>query len=58
MHIILIISIILQVCDDLWIANLVWQEKCAAIAANTANIDGLGDKFKPELSAAWLAYIH
>ncbi len=53
-HIILIISIILQVHVDLRIADHVWQEMRAAIAAS---IDGLGDKFKPELRAAWLAYI-
>ncbi len=53
-HIILIISIISQVRVDLRIADHVWQEKGAAIAAS---IDGLGDKFKPELRAAWLAYI-
>ena len=52
--IILIISIMLQVCIDLGIANHVWQEKRAAIAAT---IDLLGDKFKPELRAGWLAYI-
>ncbi len=39
---------------DLGIANHVWQEKQAAIAAS---INGLGDKFKLELRAAWLAYI-
>jgi hypothetical protein len=47
----------LQVRIDLGIANHVWQEKRAVIAAR---IDGLGDKFKPELRAAcqaWLAYI-
>jgi hypothetical protein len=53
MHIILIISIILQVCVDLGIANHVWQEKRSAIASS---INGSGDKFKPELCAAWLAY--
>jgi hypothetical protein len=52
--IILIISIILQVRVELGIADHVWQEKRAAIAAT---IDGLGDKFKPELRAAWLEYI-
>ena len=26
-------------------------------AAIAASMDGLGDKFKPELRAAWLAYI-
>ncbi len=36
------------------IANHVWQEKCAAIAAT---VDALGDKFKPELRAEWLAQI-
>ena len=44
----------LQVCINLGIANHVWQEKRAAIAAT---IDLLGDKFKPELRAGWLAYI-
>jgi hypothetical protein len=44
----------LQVCVDLRFADHVWQEKRAAIAVS---IDGLGDKFKPELRAAWLAYI-
>jgi hypothetical protein len=44
----------LQVRVELGIANHVWPEKRAAIAAS---IDGLGDKFKPELRAAWLAYI-
>jgi hypothetical protein len=53
-HIILLISIILQVHVDLRVANHVWQEKGAATAAS---IDGLGDKFKPELRAAWMAYI-
>ncbi len=54
MHIILIISFISQVQVDLGIANHVWQEKSAAIATG---INGLGDKFKPKLRAAWLAYI-
>ncbi len=53
-HIILIISIISQVCVDLGIADHVWQERCAA---NAASINALGDKFKPELRVAWLAYI-
>ncbi len=53
-HIILIISIISQVRVDLRIADHVWQEKRTAIAAS---IDGLGDKFKPELGEVWLAYI-
>ncbi len=53
-HIILIKSIIFQVRVDVGIADHDWQEKRAAIAAS---IDGLGDKFKPELRAAWLAYI-
>jgi hypothetical protein len=44
----------LQVRVDLGIPDHVWQEKRATIAAT---IDGLGDKFKPELHAAWLAYI-
>ncbi len=33
----------------------VWQERRAA---NAASIDAMGYKFKPELRAAWLAYIH
>ena len=53
-HIILIISIFVQVRIDLGIADHVWQEKRAAIAAT---IDQLGDRFKPELRAGWLAYI-
>jgi hypothetical protein len=52
--IILIISIIWQVRIDLGIPDHVWQEKRSVIAAT---IDGLGAKFKPELRAAWLAYI-
>ncbi len=44
----------MQVCIDLGIADHVWQEKRAAIAAT---IDLLGDEFKPELRAGWLAYI-
>ncbi len=51
-RIILIISLILQVCVDLRIPGHVWQEKRLVIAAT---IDGLGDKFKPDLYAAWLA---
>jgi hypothetical protein len=54
MHFILIISIFSKVRVDLGIADHVWQDKRAAISAS---IDGLGDKFKPELRAAWLAYI-
>ncbi len=44
----------MQVCIDLRIAYHVWQKKRAAIAAT---IDQLGDKYKPELRAGWLAYI-
>jgi hypothetical protein len=54
MHIILIISIISKVRVYLEIADHVWLEKRATIAAS---IDGLGDKFKPALQSAWLAYI-
>ena len=43
-----------QVRIDLGIADHVWQEKRATIAAT---IDLLGDKFKPELRAGWLANI-
>ncbi len=39
---------------ELGIANHVWQEKHAAIAAT---FDALGDRFKAELRAGWLAYI-
>ena len=52
--IILIISIILQVHVDLGIPYHVRQEKRATVAAT---IDGLGDKFNPELPSGWLAYI-
>ena len=54
MSIILIISIISQVRVDLGIPDHVWQEQRAVIASS---IDGLGDRFKPELRAGWLAYI-
>ncbi len=59
-HIILLIRIILailimsQVCVELGIADHVWQEKRAAIAAT---VDALVDRFKPELRTGWLAYI-
>ena len=43
-----------QVRIDIGIADHVWQDKRAKIAAA---IDLLGDKFKPELRAGWLAYI-
>jgi hypothetical protein len=52
--IILIIYFISQVCVDLGIADHFWQEKRSTIATT---IDGLGDKFKPELRAGWLAYM-
>ena len=54
MSIILIISIISQVRVDIGIPDHVWQEQRAVIASS---IDGLGDRFKPELRAGWLAYI-
>ena len=54
MSIILIISIISQVRVDLGIPDHVWTEQRAIIASS---IDGLGDRFKPELRAGWLAYI-
>jgi hypothetical protein len=57
MHIIcfiLIIFIMSLVRVELGIANHVWQEKHAAIAAT---FDALGDRFKAELRAGWLAYI-
>ncbi len=44
----------MQVRIDLWIADHVWQEKQADIAAT---IDRLDDKFTPELRAGWLAHI-
>jgi hypothetical protein len=43
-----------RVIQSKMIPNHVWQEKCSVI---TATINSLGDKFKPELLAAWLAYI-
>ncbi len=43
-----------QVSVKIGIADHVWQEKHAAIAAT---IDALGDRFKAELRAGWLAYI-
>jgi hypothetical protein len=43
-----------QVRVELGIADHVWQEKRAAIAAT---VDALGDRFKAELRAGWLAYI-
>ncbi len=39
---------------NLGISYHIWQEKRSVIAAT---IDGLRDKFKPELRSAWLAYI-
>ncbi len=51
---ILLISIMSQVRVELGITDHVWQEKRAAIAAT---VDELGDKFKPELRAGWLAHI-
>ena len=51
---ILIISIMSQVRVDLGIPDHVWQEQRAVIASS---INGLGDRFKPELRAGWLAYI-
>ncbi len=52
--IILILSIISQVRVELGIADHVWQKKNATIAAT---VDALGDRFKAELRAGWLAYI-
>jgi hypothetical protein len=43
-----------QVRIELGIADHVWQEKRAAIAAT---VDALGDRFKPELRTGWLTYI-
>jgi hypothetical protein len=43
-----------QVRVEIRIADHVWQKKHAAIAAT---VDALGDRFKAELSAAWLAFI-
>ena len=39
---------------DLGIADNILQEQRAVIAST---IDALGDRFKPELRAGWLAYI-
>jgi hypothetical protein len=52
--IILVISIMSQFRVELRIADHIWQEKCAAIAAT---VDALGDRFKAELRAGWLVYI-
>ncbi len=52
--IILIISIMSQVRVELGIVDHVWQEKHTAIAAT---VDALGNRFKAELRAGWLAYI-
>jgi hypothetical protein len=46
----------LQVRVAVGIADHVWQEKRAAIAASVDAFK-LGDKFKPEFRAGWLAYI-
>ena len=46
--------IISQVRVELGIAELVWQEKLAAIAGT---IDELGDRFKPDLRTGRFAYI-
>ena len=54
MSIIQIIAIILQGSCRSWNPDHVWQEQRAVIASS---IDGLGDRFKPELRAGWLAYI-
>ena len=43
-----------QACADLGIPDHVWMEQRATIASI---IDGLGDRFKPELRAGWLTYI-
>ena len=44
-----------QVRVETELADHVWQDKRAKIAST---IDQLGDHFKTELRAAWLAYIH
>ena len=44
----------MQFIIDLEIPDNVWKEKRPVVATS---IDGLGDKLKPELHAAWLAYI-
>jgi hypothetical protein len=49
-----IILIMSQVRVAVGIADHVWQEKRAAISAT---VDGLGDRFKPELRAGWLASV-
>ncbi len=54
MQIIPVISLFVEVCVDLGIADHVWQAKCAAIAAT---VYALGDNFKPDSRAGWLAYI-
>jgi hypothetical protein len=41
-----------QACQDLGIADHVWQDKRAAIAKP---VDDLGDQFRPAMRAGWLA---
>ena len=43
-----------QVCQELGLADHVWQDKRAAIAKT---VDDLGDQFRPAMRAGWLSYI-
>jgi hypothetical protein len=43
-----------QVCQDLGIADHVWQDKRTAIAQS---VDALGDQFRPAMRSGWLSYI-
>ena len=45
----------LQVCQDLGLADHVWQDKRTLIAQS---VDKLGDQFRPAMHAGWLSYIH
>ena len=45
----------LQVCQDLGLADHVWQDKRTLIAQS---VDKLGDQFRPAMRAGWLSCIH
>ncbi len=40
-------------CQDLGLADYVWQDKRVTIAQN---VDDLGDQFCPAMSSGWLSY--
>ncbi len=43
-----------QVCQELGLADHMWQDKRAIIAKT---VDDLGDQFRPAVRASWLSYI-